>query len=520
MKNLKTYILAITAILTVFASQAADFTFNGIAYNIISLARQTCEVTGKGGSLYYSGDIVIPEKVTDSYDNTEYTVIAIGKDAFSFSTDLKSLQLPNTIREIKKNAFGSCGLTTLVIPQSCTVLDESAFWGASINTISIPGGIRKVGDHCFRMCRQLAEITLEEGVDSIGNYALYGCETLTKVNFPKSLTTIGEISFGSCTALENIEMPAGLVNVGKGMFVGCVKLQSIGASAESQTLKSDNGILYSKDGSILYEYPFGKPGTTFDVPVGTKTIWANAFQKNPSLTSIRLADDTEVLGDYCFNEIPGLESIDFGKSLLSIGSYALMNLPGIKEFKFPATLKSISQMAVSKNTGLTKIELPNSVETLGDYAFFGCEKVTEIHLGTGLKQLDKVVFQRCYGVNEVFCAASVPPVCSGMQFQDDNYKKAKLHVPVGTADAYKSADGWKEFSEIIGDIESAGVKEITGDGMKIGFGHGVITLEGDSAVEIFDASGLKVYDGRGGEVRLPSGLYIVRTSTETVKVIL
>lgn len=520
MKKTFKFFAAAMMLISASGAMAADFTYDGIAYNIISLGRQTCEVTGKGGSLYYSGNIVIPEKVVDSYDNTEYTVIAIGKDAFNFCQDLQSVTLPNTIKEIKKSAFGSSSLPTLVIPSSCTVLGESVFWGAAIENISIPGSIRKVGDHCFRMCRQLTEITMEEGVDSIGNYALYGCETLTKVNMPASLTTIGEISFGSCDALQNIEMPAGLKNVGKGMFVGCKNLKSIGVNPASQTLAAVDGILYSKDLSTLYEYPWGKPGESFEVPAGTKKIWANAFQKNPNLKTIRLAQDTEVVGDYCFNEIANLESIDFGASLKHLGSYALMNLPLVKDFKFPESLERIDQMAVSKNTGLTKIVIPNNVESIGDYAFFGCEKVTEIYIGSGLKELEKVVFQRTYGVKDVYCYAEVPPTCNGLQFQSDNYKSATLHVPAASLADYKSAAGWMEFTTIDDKIPTSGVETIAS--AKAGFSvkNGCVSVASDDEVSIYSINGVRVWNGKNGNVNLPRGIYTINSANQVSKIAL
>lgn len=54
----------------------------------------------------YSGDIVIPEKIT--VDGEEYTVTAIAAGAFAQSKELTSVTMPNTITEVMIGAFNGC----------------------------------------------------------------------------------------------------------------------------------------------------------------------------------------------------------------------------------------------------------------------------------------------------------------------------------------------------------------------------------------------------------------------------
>lgn len=80
---------------------AYDFMANGIAYNIVSSANKTLEVTsktsssaGSDGSSNYSGNVVINEKVY--YSGANFTVIGIGEQAFKNSF-ISSLKLPETL---------------------------------------------------------------------------------------------------------------------------------------------------------------------------------------------------------------------------------------------------------------------------------------------------------------------------------------------------------------------------------------------------------------------------------------
>lgn len=461
--NFKKILFSLVAGSMAAGAMAADFTVGGVSYNIISVGRQTCEVTSIGGERYYSGDIVVPEKVVDSYDNTEYTVIAVGQKAFGYCTDLKSVTLPNTIQQFKRDAFSSCSITQLTIPSSVKYIGESCFWGAKLTSITVPGSVDTIQNHAFRMCRALTSLTLDEGVKFVGNNAFNSCETLTEVKLPASLNSVGDHAFMGCEKLENITIPAGLKNYGGGLFEECALLKAIGVDPASETFKAIDGVLYSKDGKILYEYPYGKVAETYTVEEGTEQIWDYAFEGNTNFTSLKLAESTLGIGAYTFNAMENLTDIDLGKSLLKIGEHAFMDCRKVKAFNFPPTLREIASMAISRAYGISEIVLPNSVETLGDWAFFGCENVPVVRIGSGLKTMAKTVFQRCYGVNTVYCEATVPPVADGLQFQADNYAKSTLHVPVGTKAAYMAADGWKQFSQIVDDIPTSGIDAIGAD---------------------------------------------------------
>lgn len=112
---------------------AYDFMVNGIAYNIVSSANKTLEVTyktssspGSDGSSNYNGNVVIGETVY--YSGAYYTVIGIGEQAFKNSF-ISSLKLPETLTYIKKEAFTTCfSLSELSIPASVTEIGASCFW--------------------------------------------------------------------------------------------------------------------------------------------------------------------------------------------------------------------------------------------------------------------------------------------------------------------------------------------------------------------------------------------------------
>ncbi len=141
----KLFILALMA-LSGLSALAYDFVSGGIYYNITSSSNLTVEVTypqtysvGWYSTEYhcaYSGDIVIPESVI--YNGTEYEVTGIGANAFGTSPtsgletymhNLKTIQLPSTIKTIGQCAFYMCdAVKTLIIPASVSTIGNDSFW--------------------------------------------------------------------------------------------------------------------------------------------------------------------------------------------------------------------------------------------------------------------------------------------------------------------------------------------------------------------------------------------------------
>jgi hypothetical protein len=95
---------------------------------------------------------------------------------------------------------------------------------------------------------------------------------LTSITLPTSLTTIGTYAFRR-SKLTSVVIPDLVTNFGSYPFYGSGSLQSISVnSSASTTLKSIDGVLYSKDGKTLIEYPVGKTNASFVIPDGVETL--------------------------------------------------------------------------------------------------------------------------------------------------------------------------------------------------------------------------------------------------------
>lgn len=114
---------------------------------------------------------------------TEYSITAVGKEAFYNCTGLKSIEIPNSVTNIDYMAFYGCtGLKSVKMPDNLTAIGSNAFWDCSgLTSIEIPKGVTSIGYGAFARCTGLISITIPGSVTSIANYAFNNCTGLESV---------------------------------------------------------------------------------------------------------------------------------------------------------------------------------------------------------------------------------------------------------------------------------------------------------------------------------------------------
>lgn len=141
-------------------------------------------------------------------------------------------------------------------------------------------------------------------------------------------------------------------------------------------------------------------------------------------------------------------------------------------------------------------------------------------IGNSTTDIGSYAFTNC-AINEINSLNPIPPMLINQNVFDNTvYMNATLNVPIGAGEAYKSADGWKNFWNIqevdfasVGNIETNKTKVI-GDSGKI-----IVTGIDNTKVEIFNTSGQLIYSGTDATINVPTkGIYIVRIGGKTFKV--
>lgn len=200
---------------------------------------------------------------------------------------------------------------------------------------------------------------------------------------------------------------------------------------------------------------------------------------------------------------------------------------GIKAFRWCGNLLSIEMPASIKwingievLTPLKNLNIPEGVEELK-----GCvrlENLTYLSLPSTLTSIEGLTGMP--ELRELQVAAREPYTLSDYAFADTPVETCTLIVPDGCAEAYRKAPKWREFGAIKEVSEVAGITDIhiTSD-LRLSVGKGCLTVSGyKGKLSIHTPAGQTVYDRDVDDdtsIELPSGAYIVRTPSRTVKIV-
>ena len=305
-----------------------------------------------------------------------------------------------------------------------------------IERVELPEGLESIGDRAFSYCGNLTSVELPDSLTNIGNRAFSSCSGLASIELPERLESIGDRVFSYCFSLTAIELPESITFIGANPFIYCHNLTSIQVSPSHPYLETIDGVLFSKPAQRLVCYPCAFDRESYSVPEGIRSIGDGAFYGCERLTSIELPDSLESIGDHAFVACSRLTAM-----------------------KLPEGLSSIGSMAFYDCWSLTSIELPEGFTTLYYGAFMKCSGVTTITLPSTLSTM-KDLSLNCKNVKSIICHIDEPFAIDKRVFSFDAiFQNARLFVPFGTIDKYKSTAGWNSFKHIIepGDANADGV---------------------------------------------------------------
>ena len=280
---------------------------------------------------------------------------SIGAYAFSGNPWLVRIYFGEGIEEILLRAINHCSkLESISLPSSL-----KAFYGSFENTPKV------------------TSLILPEGLKTIASGFLYGMSIRGPVTIPASLDTIVEGGNG----------------VSVNGFEGYVVHPS------NQHFKSDNGVLLSKDGSVLYGVPTSANwATEYTTPSTVKDVFPGCFYWVPYLTTLTFTEGVTNARN-AITTCPSLTTLNLPASLQTspFTAYAVAyNLLTINVTEGSQYLSS--EDGILYNADKTEVlfvpagrhydtlEFPSTVTTIG-YRAMVCVNVNRFTFGPNVKLL-------------------------------------------------------------------------------------------------------------------------------------
>lgn len=195
----------------------------------------------------------------------------------------------------------------------------------------------------------------------------------------------------------------------------------------------------------------GSISGTFVVPNVT-IIRTSAFAYCRSLTSITIPDSVTSIGDGAFSACSGLTSVNLPQNLTAINSGIFSGCGSLVNIEIPDSVTAIYGYAFD-HCRITTLTIPDSVLYIySDNAVADCPNLESVIIGRGIKSIGSYAFIRCYNLKEVTILATTPPTINTTVFSN-NHAERKFYVPAESLEAYKTANVWKNYADVIFPIE-------------------------------------------------------------------
>ena len=354
------------------------------------------------------------------------SVSAIGQNAFSECSGLKTLTIPESVTSIGSMAFYSCpdlqkiiclatvpptAASRIFYQTSCLIYvpagsveayKAAEFWSDYADRIQALGSDTQPDNEiwytstdgqvvtpqytlgnideetCFGAKIVSNEykdgkgvISFDGDVKSLGYYAFYKCKTLLSISIPGKVTEIGSITFGGCSSLTELRIPAGVSAFGWGSTSECTSLETIVVSSENTVFDSRDGCNAVIE-TATNDLRAGCKKTT--IPATVTTVSASSFTGIRTLTDIRLPEGITSIGAQAFH-----------------------------------------------TTGMTRLSLPSTLREIGRRAFMNCSSLTQIS-----------------------CLVANPPELGTSAFDSTN--DCPIFVPEASVNTYKTTSGWSSYA--------------------------------------------------------------------------
>lgn len=439
-------------------------------YNLTSVSLPESISGIEMSAFYYCRNmktITLPKKVTHNYYWSDDDTFFIGQEAFYMCTSLTEIELPEGVKELPYDVFGSCNsLKSVSLPSTLTTIDYSAFSGCpSLTTLTVKAAVPPTVDaSTFDDCSGItlyvpkgsknayaeADVwkNFKEIVEDISlliiSFADANVKQLCVANWDTNgdgeldgeeaaaVTNLGSVFTWSSDnetpyniqSFDELKYFTGLTSIGEDAFSGCSLMKTL--TLPSTVTNIGHSAFYGCRSLLSIAFPesltaiggqsfYGCSSlTSFNVPASVNDIGVCPIENCPKITSITVASDNPY---YDSREgcnaiirtnnnmlIAGCKNSFIPNSVTTIAGGAFEECDGLTSIVIPASVITISGSAFYDCSSLETITISNGVQTIGTRAFYGCKKLGSLTIPASVTNINDYAFQGCTGLTTIAVA--------------------------------------------------------------------------------------------------------------------
>ena len=249
----------------------------------------------------------------------------------------------------------------------------------------------------FTDCFNLRKIVLPESVGTIGMYAFYNCHSLEEINFSDRIGSILKWAFSGCNSLKQCYIPKGITHLPDGMYWEC-----------------------------------------------------------SSITEINIPETVVSIGDQCFYGCSSIKEIIIPDSVTNLEGRAFWGCSSATTIRISSNVESL-QYGTFMGTAARIITIPEGVQVAQQHVFSSSPQLEELTIPSTMVEMDEIC-ANCGNLKTVYCNAVTPPALLALPFTERtdwegepliSTSLQRIYVPAQSVEAYRSADIWKEYADLI-----------------------------------------------------------------------
>ena len=368
---------------------------------------------------------------------------------------------------------------------------------AEIGQCAFDGSIDWEGTGSRRLTN-METLTFSEGIEYINSGFAFQCQNLRSVTLPASCETplagVNTIYSGGCFTKD------------------CPLMEFVNVDEANPYLTVVDGVLYSKDMTILVYYPTNLKKDVFCVPDTVTMIDDSAFEYASQINKVKLPDSVSYIGYWSFNN-SSLKDINIPAECSFIGQYAFQgidfesivfpsgyvgdifvnafDLCTFKEliveegnprysmvndafidsgevivfykkdsrqtvFTVPEGIVCIRERAFSKAENLQSITLPKSLTYIGEGAFEECTNLRDVTIECEMTEIPDSMFQDCCSLEQIKIPESVETINRTAFYGCEFLKSANIPESVKEIGDFAFADCPRLLITVPNTVETVG----------------------------------------------------------------
>lgn len=325
-----------------------------------------CNTMSRNAGLTSLTDMILGSKVEIIPENFCYNYTA-----------LKTISLPNSIKEIGAGAFYQCSsLKEVALPTSLTYIGTYAFKESGINTLSLPNNSLTIDAFAFADTK-ISEVTIPENTQTLAACAFDGCTSLRKINYNATNASVITI-----TDRENYSNP---VTYFASPFTGISNIVEVIVGANVQSIPS---YMFAQKCRRIYSSSYPEQWST-STPAYK---WSSGYDY-PKFISKGLTTR--------FSKI---------------------------KFEEGCQLQRIGEGAFAYCTELTNLILPESVQYIETCAFIGCERLTEMKIPENAKGIRESALYGCSSLKKLVIPSYTKVYTEGYKYSNTSIAKQNNYL--------------------------------------------------------------------------------------------